>query len=212
MKTLKILLLLLVLIPFSNIFSQYFVDHDKVEQVWQQNVEGYWAKPEEVKDRNIYLNAIHKSRINSDVKIGFDKLDYKSGDLIIVTLKRGYANEADSVTVTISGCNVFSDPVKMQKSEQGPYDLYLKKGQEVEINLNCRGGKGEILGFSFGGIHFESRNYHIIYSDKLQEGEFGDSVNSTDTDGKLILEGVQKTGQIKLNVPFELTKSPGMID
>jgi len=172
MKTLKILLLLLVLFPFSNIFSQYFIDHDKVEQVWQQNLKGYWAKPEEVKDKNIYLQSINKGSYISDVKIGFDKLEYKSDDLITITLKRGYENETDIEMVSISGCaEVFSNQVEIQKYEPAPYYLYLKKGQEIEITLNCKGRKFVGLVFGLAGIYpfRETRKYIILYSDRLKE-------------------------------------------
>ncbi|MCH7772068.1 MAG: hypothetical protein IIA49_13810 [Bacteroidetes bacterium] len=183
MKTLKILLLLLALFPFSNIFSQYFIDHDKVEQVWQQNLKGYWAKPEEVKDKNIYLQSINKGSYISDVKIGFDKIEYKSDDLITITLKRGYENETDSEMVSISGCaEVFSDQIEIQKYEPAPYYLYLKKGQEIEITLNCKGRKFVRLGFLLGphlGPHSgESRSYIIRYSDRLTAETPKDSVSN----------------------------------
>ncbi len=191
MKTLKILLLLLVLIPFSNIYSQYFVDHDKVEQAWQQNLKSYRAKPEDVKDKNVYLQNIYKTRYISDIKIGFDKLDYKSDDLIIVTLKRGYVNETDSEMVSISGCTeVFSDQIEIQKYEPAPYYLFLKKGQEIEITLNCKGRKFVRLGFLLGphlGPHSgESRNYIIRYSDRLKEEIPKDSVSNN----KLIINNL----------------------
>ena len=181
MKTLKILLLLLVLFPFSNIFSQYFIDHDKVEQVWQQNLKGYWAKPEEVKDKNIYLQSINKGIYISDIKIGFDKLEYKSDDLIMVTLKRGYENETDIEMVSISGCaEVFSDQIEIQKYEPAPYYLYLKKGQEIEITLNCKGRKFVGLVFGLAGIYpfRETRKYIILYSDRLKEELPQDSVSN----------------------------------
>ena len=173
MKTLKILLLLLVLFPFSNIFSQYFIDHDTVERVWRQNnLERYWAKPEEIKDRTVYLKYIRKCWTNSDVKIGFDKLEYKSDDLITITLKRGYENETDIEMVSISGCaEVFSNQVEIQKYEPAPYYLYLKKGQEIEITLNCKGRKFVGLVFGLAGIYpfRETRKYIILYSDRLKE-------------------------------------------
>lgn len=211
MKTLKILLLLLVLFPFSNIFSQYFIDHDKVEMVWQQNLKGYWVKPEEVKDRIVYLQAIYKGRTNSDVKIGFDKLDYKSGDIIKVTLIRGYANETDSVNVILPGyVDAVNNQVEVKQSELGQYYLYLKKGEEVEINLRFNDGKFANVDFSFGGVHFESRSYIIRYTDKLQEGEFGESV--IPIGNTLIIQGVQEIGQIAIPDTSGLTRSPGMID
>ncbi|MCH7723017.1 MAG: hypothetical protein IIC76_06710 [Bacteroidetes bacterium] len=212
MKTLKILLLLLVLFPFSNIFSQYFIDHDTVERVWRQNnLERYWAKPEEIKDRTVYLKYIRKGWTNSDVKIGFDKLDYKSGDIIKVTLIRGYANEADSVMVIPPGyVDALDNQVEVKQSELDQYYLYLKKGEEVEINLSLNDGKGQSLTFSFGGVHFEARSYVILYSDKLQEGEFGDSVKPTGN--TLIIQGVQEFRQIAIPDTSGLARSPGMID
>ena len=111
MKTLKILLLLLALVPFSNIYSQYFVDQDKIEQLRTSESKYYNLPYEKVGDKLLYLKQISSYEgYYSDVKVGFDKEEYKSGDMIIITLKRGYENETDSENVIIYGCvEVFSD-------------------------------------------------------------------------------------------------------
>lgn len=172
MKIIKIFLLLLALFPFSNNYSQYFIDHDKVEQVWQQNLKGYRTTPEDAKDKNVYLQSMHKGRNISDIKIGFDKLEYKSADLIKVILMRGYENETDSEMVSISGCaEVFSDQIEIHKFEPAPYYLYLKKGQQIEITINCKGIEFVRIGFLLGpqlGYHsVETRSYIIHYADRL---------------------------------------------
>ncbi|MBK7379825.1 MAG: hypothetical protein IPJ03_12610 [Ignavibacteriales bacterium] len=160
---------------FSSLgFSQYYVDQDKIDLARQQNVKGYWAKPEEVKDKNIFLESFHKARYISDIKIGFDRLEYKSDDSIVVTLKKGYENETDSERVIISGCQeLFSNQIKIKKYERGNYGLYLKKGQQIEIIIKCKDVKFVRLAFGLEGIFpsLEERAYIILYSDKQKEGE-----------------------------------------
>ena len=176
MKTLKILLLLLALIPFSNIYSQYFVDQDKIDELKNSNANSYYLPSEETGEKLLYLANITSFKgYYSDVKLGFDKEEYNSNDMIIVTLKRGYENETDSENVIIYGCvEVFSDQIEINKIENGPYQLYLKKGQEVKIKLSCRRGKSVRLNFNFGpiisyGWPGESREYIIRFSDGLEE-------------------------------------------
>jgi len=185
-KSIELFLFILILLPFKSIFPQYFVDHDKVKQVWQQNLKGYWTKPEEIKNKNIWLEAIHRRRNNyiSDIKIGFDKLEYKSDDWIIVTLDRGYKSETDSELVNINACDeIFSTETKVQKYnyEPAPYFLYLRKGEKVKINLRCKEHAFLRLGFTFGpsmGPHTpESRSYIINYTNKINNEAQEDSVS-----------------------------------
>ncbi|MCH7723016.1 MAG: hypothetical protein IIC76_06705 [Bacteroidetes bacterium] len=185
MKTLKILLLLLALIPFSNIYSQYFVDQDKIDELKNSNANSYYLPSEETGEKLLYLANITSFKgYYSDVKLGFDKEEYNSNDMIIVTLKRGYENETDSENVIIYGCvEVFSDQIEINKIENGPYQLYLKKGQEVKIKLSCRRGKSVRLNFNFGpiisyGWPGESREYIIRFSDGLEEEVQRDSVSN----------------------------------
>jgi len=127
---------------------------------------------------------------HSDVKVGFDKEEYKSSDMIIVTLKRGYENKTESEEVWISAdCDrIFSDQIEIKKFENSPYQLYLKKGQEVKINLSCRGRKGFRLNFHFGppiigiGFQMEVREYIILYSDYQKE-----ILNDSVSNNKLII-------------------------
>ncbi|MCH9030021.1 MAG: hypothetical protein IH819_10520 [Bacteroidetes bacterium] len=106
--------------------------------------------------------------------------------MIIVTLKRGYENKTESEEVWLPrGCDtIFSDQVEIQKPERGPHKLYLKKGQEVKINLSCRDRKGVRLSFIFGppiigiGFQMENREYIIRFSDGLEEEVQRDSVSN----------------------------------
>ncbi len=84
MRTIKILLLLLILFPLNKAFPQYFIDQNKIVQA--KDSSGYYAKPDYVIGKKIYLLSIFKTDgYTSDVKIGFDKEEYKSGDIIIIT-------------------------------------------------------------------------------------------------------------------------------
>ncbi len=105
--------------------------------------------------------------------------------MIIVTLKRGYENKTESEEVWLPrGCDtIFSDQVEIQKPERGPHKLYLKKGQEVKINLSCIVRKCVRLNFNFGpiisyGWAGESREYIIRFSDGLEEEVQRDSVSN----------------------------------
>ena len=178
MKTLKILLLLLVLVPFNNLFSQIFVEQDKIDELENSNANSYYLPSEETGDKLLYLKKITSYKgYYSDIKVGFDKEEYKSSDMIIVTLKRGYENKTESEEVWLSSAcdRIFSDQVEIQKPERGPHKLYLKKGQEVKINLSCLGRKGVRLRFHFGppiigmGFQMENREYIIRFSDGLEE-------------------------------------------
>ena len=195
MKTLKILLLLLVFVPFGNLFSQIFVDQDKIDELKNSNGNSYYLPYEEAGDKLLYLAKITSFKgYYSDVKVGFDKEEYKSSDMIIVTLKRGYENEIESEEVWLpSGCDtIFSDEIEVQKHQPGTYYLYLKKGQEIKINLSCRGRKGVRLSFHFGppiigiGFQMEGREYIIRFSDGLEEELQRDSVSNN----KLIINNL----------------------
>ena len=192
MKTLKILLLLLALVPFNNLFSQIFVDQDKIDEFKANKIKYYTFPYKQKAEYKIpYLKKISFMKgYYSDIKVGFDKEEYKSNDMIIVTLKRGYENEIESEEVWLpSGCDtIFSDEIEAQKPERGPYKLYLKKGQEVKINLSCRGRKGVRLSFHFGppiigiGFQMEAREYIILYSDYQKE-----ILNDSVSNNKLII-------------------------
>ena len=177
MKTLKILLLLLALVPFNNLFSQIFVEQDKIDELKNSNSNSYYLPSEETGDKLLYLKKITSHEgYYSDIKVGFDKEEYKSGDMIIVTLKRGYENEIESEEVWLSSAcdRIFSDQVEIQKNENGPYQFYLKKGQEIRINLSCKRRKSIRLNFHFGprisiGFPTEAREFIIRFSDGLEE-------------------------------------------
>ncbi|MCH7772069.1 MAG: hypothetical protein IIA49_13815 [Bacteroidetes bacterium] len=190
MKTLKILLLLLALVPFGNLFSQIFVEQDKIDELKNSNANSYYLPSEETGDKLLYLKKITSyNGYYSDVKVGFDKEEYKSGDMIILTLKRGYENKTESEEVWLSSAcdRIFSDQVEIQKNENGPYQFYLKKGQEIRINLSCRRRKSIRLNFHFGprisiGFPVESREFIIIYSDYHKE-----ILNDSVSNNKLII-------------------------
>lgn len=218
MKTLKILLLLLALVPFNNLFSQIFVEQDKIDELKNSNANSYYLPYEEAGDKLLYLAKITSFKgYYSDVKVGFDKEEYKSSDMIIVTLKRGYENKTESEEVWLPrGCDtIFSDQVEIQKPERGPHKLYLKKGQEVKINLSCIGRKSVRLNFNFGpiisyGWAGESREYIIRFSDRLKEEIFKDSEGTPEN--ILTPRGVQKFMEMEIEGTSELVNSPGMTD
>ena len=179
-------------------FSQFYIDQDKIDYVWQNNVKGYWTKPEDTKGKNVYLESFHKAGYSSDIKIGFDKLEYKSDDSIIVTLKRGYENETDSEYVSISGCQeLFSSQIKIKRYESGTYGLYLKKGQRIDIIIKHKDRKFVRLAFGLGGIFgsSEGRAYIIVFQDKHQEGEI-EGFEGT-PDNTLTIVKIQKFMQIE---------------
>ncbi len=137
MKTIKIVLLLIALVPFNNIFSQYFIDQDKVDEFKANKQKYYRISKSEEKDKKIYLQQFSSTRnYYSDIKIGFDKDAYKQNDKIVLTLKRGFENKADSESVLISGCSISSSSTHIEQNNG--YSFYIRKGEEVNLTLNCK--------------------------------------------------------------------------
>ncbi len=171
MKTIKILLLLLILFPLNKAFPQYFIDQNKIVQA--KDSSGYYAKPDYVIGKRIYLLSIFKTDgYTSDVKIGFDKEEYKSGDIIIITasLPAGSKLEIDKERVAI-----------------GSQVVFLTPGESKEIKIPIGETTSKLAGINVSiGIHFpyryEDRSYTILLNQDNQKYMKNDSIESIQLD------------------------------
>jgi hypothetical protein len=180
-KVVSVFLLFLVLVPFSNLYPQYFVGQSAIDMFKLSKKKYYKARESEYKDKYVYLYAIRNDGYLSDVKIGFDKERYKNGEHIIVTLELGNESKEDSVEVAVYWCNVSSEQVKINGGKsQTPYYFNINKGDNVKIILDCGGynPNSRVSNISFQIFNIqrsrpsnEGRDYEIIYSKEPTEQE-----------------------------------------
>ena len=102
-KTFKIFLLLLIIVPISNLYPQYFIGQGTIDSLRLNNQKNYLTPKSEYKDKNIYLGQMDSHGYYLDVKIGFDKEVYKNGEPVMLTLNRGNENNEERVRIIITG-------------------------------------------------------------------------------------------------------------
>ncbi|PJB02444.1 MAG: hypothetical protein CO127_00145 [Ignavibacteria bacterium CG_4_9_14_3_um_filter_36_18] len=138
MKTCK-LIFFFSLILSSNIFSQYYIDQEKIDELKINKQKNYIISEDIAKKKKIYLQqASSYHEYYSDVKVGFDKDVYKRRESIILTFKFGNESEKEIEQIGISAaCDISSDQISLERTREGDPYFLLTKGNIVQVVLNC---------------------------------------------------------------------------
>jgi hypothetical protein len=72
------LVCLFVLVCWFNLFGQYYIGQDKIDQLKNNEKKSYIADEDYTStDKEVYLEGVGQDNYASDVMIGFDKLKYE---------------------------------------------------------------------------------------------------------------------------------------
>jgi len=138
MKNFK-LIFFFALILSGNIFSQFYIDQEKIDELKISKQKNYIISEDIAKNKKIYLQqASSYNEYYSDVTVGFDKDVYKRGESIILTFKFGNESEKELEQIGISAsCNISSEQVNLERTREGCPYFILSKGHIVQVVLNC---------------------------------------------------------------------------
>lgn len=148
MKIVKIYLLLPIILPLNNLFSQIFIDQDKIDEIKVSKIQTYDVDKKSRRG-NVYLEHItRKYGYFSDVYVGFDKENYFAGDTIEISFWNPI-NENDNEEQIFFNNNSFS----------------LKPGEEKKMKISTKNDGNDIIRIvvTLGKISFEERQYIIFF-------------------------------------------------
>ncbi|NCS88378.1 MAG: hypothetical protein CO127_01720 [Ignavibacteria bacterium CG_4_9_14_3_um_filter_36_18] len=168
MKNFK-LIFFFALILSGNIFSQFYIDQEKIDELKISKQKNYIISEDIAKNKKIYLQqASSYNEYYSDVTVGFDKDVYKRGESIILTFKFGNESEKELEQIGISAsCNISSEQVNLERTREGCPYFILSKGHIVQVVLNCPSSDFAdctIINIGFGSyLNTEGRIYIVKY-------------------------------------------------
>jgi hypothetical protein len=165
------LVYLFVLVCWFNLFGQYYIGQDKIDQLKNNEKKSYIADENyKSTDNEVYLESINQENYVSDVMIGFDKLTYRRGETITLTFTRSSINSRVNENILIVANNRISANFKIDSSN-GYYMINLKPSETKKIYIHPKNRNQQLtrigLGIGLSPYASEGRSYIIPYSVKM---------------------------------------------
>lgn len=214
MKTLYLLFVILITCCY-NLFGQYYIGQDKIDQLKNSENKSYVATGyNKNKDYKVYLEGAGQHYHTSDVKIGFDKLKYERGETVTLTFSRtGNNPNVENETIMIVGNNRITADFKIDSSNS-TYIFQLRPNEikKIFVHLDKKGGGIDRISVGIGkfGAYGESRNYVIPHPPLVKEGSNSNKTIELRYEGaksglkkKLILNKTAQTVNISGTVQFK---------
>lgn len=174
------------LLLFSSlVFSQYYVDQDKIDLA-RQTQKYYDIDKSLIQQNDIYLNHISQRGYVPNVNISFDKLKYAPEDTIIITFNFSKGSESDSELVgIIANAEIVVNNSNLRIEKNSYVYFFTLRDAETRIGFvfkerpYIKNLKSNRLDISFGSIPKGRESLQYVFNYETTLNNENDRNNET---------------------------------